>query len=477
MRFYRTFALRLDLFLPAFLLLLFPLGAASAGRVKSTAADQLSLSVTVYNQDLGLVKEVRNLRLPPGTLELDFEGVAAKIDPTSVHIRSLSAPEKLRVLEQNFEYDLINPAKLMEKYLGREVELVAGEKGKGTAKVRRAKLIGLEGGYVYEIDGKIEINPPGRVVLPSLPEGLISRPSLIWLLENEKKNQKVEVSYLTSGMSWHANYVAVLAQDEKEAALSGWVTLDNKSGATYKNARLKLVAGKVHRVEKVMARPLMARATMAEKAGGGRFEERGLFEYHIYQLDEKTTLKNNQTKQIRLMEAPGVKVEKSFVCLPQPAFLSRYPQQKAKLAVGVYLSFINSRRSGLGLPLPEGVVRLYKKDRDGSLEFIGEDRISHTPEEEKVRLQIGQAFDIVAERVQEDFRETKRTYESTYLITVRNHKEQDVTVSVVERIPGDWKIKQKTHEFVKESAHRVRFDLPVPAKGKTDLRYTVSIKR
>jgi len=447
----------------------------ATSRVKSTAADQRSMAVTVYNRDLGLVKEVRELKLPTGLLELDFEGVAARIDPTSVHIRSLQAPAKLRVIEQNFEYDLVSPAKLMEKYLGREVELVS--EGKGKSRVRKARLIGLEGGYVYEIEGKLEIDPLGRVVLPSLPEGLISRPSLIWLLENEEKEHQVEVSYLTSGMSWHANYVVVLSREETKGGISGWVTVDNKSGASYREASLKLVAGEVHRVKRRPERIALPQATTAVKVAAGRFEERELFEYHVYQLEGKTTLKNNQTKQLRLMEAGDVDIHKLFLCKPYRGFLGAPSNQKSKVPVGVYLSFQNSKRAGLGMPLPGGIVRVYKKDEDGSLEFLGEDRIDHTPEDEEVRLKIGEAFDIVAERVQEDFRETKSYYESTILVTIRNHKTQPVTVSVVEVIPGDWKIKQKTHDYVKESAHQVRFDLHVPAKGKTDLRYTVSIKR
>jgi hypothetical protein len=451
--------------------------AASADSAKSTLKDQQSVSVTVYNSNLGLVKDVRALSLPKGVLSLTFEGVASHIDPTSVHIRSLTHPQELSVLEQNFEYDLISPQKLMEKYLGAEVDLITKD-DKGET-VKQARLIGIENGYVYEIDGKIAVNPPGRVVLPRLPEGLISRPSLIWMLDNGKREHTVEASYLTSGMQWRANYVAVLSENDRELDLSGWVTIDNTSGATFADASLKLIAGDVNRVQEP---PQFAKAyamgNELHMRGGAPMVEKSFFEYHMYTLQRKTTLKNNQTKQVRLMDASGAAVEKRFVYASQQYYyysLSRDIDKDTK--VGVYLSLENSKDNNMGMPLPKGIVRVFKKDEDGALEFLGEDEIDHTPEDEIIRIKMGNAFDIVAERIQTDFKQYRNTYESAYKITIRNHKEENIVVSVVERLGGDWKIQENSHPFTKESSTRVTFDIPVEKKGETVLTYRAIIKQ
>jgi hypothetical protein len=455
----------------------FPGTAGAEGPFKSTPAEQKSLHVTIYNQNFGLVKDVRELSLPTGINDLWFEGVAAKIDPTSVSIRSLTAPDRLMVLEQNFEYDLISPKKLMEKYLGQTVELIRTIEDRD--ETVQAKLIGTQNGYVYEVDGKIAISPPGRVVLPSLPEGLISKPSLVWLLDSGRKNHTVEASYLTSGLTWKADYVTVLSQDDQKVDLSGWVTIDNKSGTTYDDATLKLVAGDVHRIQPERPRE---KVMLAETAAGARapsFEEEAFFEYHLYTLNRKATLKDNQTKQIGLLEAGDIGVEKSFVYASHGRYyISRMGGPDRGTKVGVYISFDNSKENNMGMPLPKGVVRMYKKDKDGALQFVGEDRIDHTPEDETIRLKMGNAFDIVAERVQTDYKvlSSGHLYESSYKVTIRNHKEEDVVVQVVERLHGDWEVVSKSHDFAKESSNRIRFDVPVERKASAELTYTVRVR-
>lgn len=463
--------------LVALQLIWIPAGVWAGKEATSTLEEQRSCAVTIYNSNLGLVKDVRSLSIPTGVLSLTFEGVASQIDATSVHIRSLTDPDALSVLEQNFEYDLISPAKLMEKYLGREVELITREDS--GERVTKARLIGVQQGYVYEVGDKIAINPPGRVVLPDLPEGLISKPSLIWLLDNGRREHTIEASYLTGGLNWRANYVAVLSGDDSSLDLSGWVTIDNTSGATFTDAALKLIAGDVNRVQQAQPR---AMAYAVEKElhvrGGADMVEKAFFEYHMYTLQRRTTLKNNQTKQIRLMEAVGASVRKQYVYSSQRTYfygLTRDIDTDTK--VGVYLELENSEENNMGMPLPMGIVRVFKKDEDGSLEFLGEDRIDHTPKDEKIRIKMGNAFDIVAERVQTDFKQYRNTYESAYKITVRNHKEEDVVVTVVERITGDWNIQEHSHPFTRESATRVTFDLPVEKDGETVLTYRVIIKR
>jgi hypothetical protein len=453
--------------------------SAAQSDEKSTLADQKSVAITIYNSNLGLVKDVRDLSLRRGLVSLRFEGVAAMIDPTSVHIRSLSNPGELAVLEQNFEYDLISPEKLLEKYLGRDVELV--HMNKDGEEVRRdARLLGNRGGYVYEMDGKIAINPGGRVEMPELPEGLISRPTLMWLLENRRSTQRVEASYLTSGINWHANYVVVLADDEQSIDLSGWVTIMNQSGATYENATVKLVAGDVNRVSpEGVVQPLATRTRVVYEEAK-QFQEQAFFEYHLYTLQRPTTVKDNQTKQIALLDSEGAAVTKQYVYEPRASYwfaAMKAPMRSSK--VEVRLSFSNSKENQLGMPLPRGVVRVYKRDPDDALQFIGEDRIDHTPEDEDIRIRMGDAFDVVAERAQTDYRvlESGKLYESAYRVEIRNHKDDDITVQVMEVIPGDWEITSSSHKFEKETSNRVRFALPVKAKGETELTYRVRIRQ
>jgi hypothetical protein len=392
-----------------------------------------------------------------------------------VHIRSLTAPDELTVLEQNFEYDLIEPAKLMEKWVGRDLELVTMVDDK---EVRTpATLLGTSGGYVYEIDGKVAINPAGRVVLPSMPEGLIARPSLVWMLDSGRDRHTVEASYLTGDISWKANYVAVLNDKDTQADLSGWVTIDNRSGATYDNASLKLVAGDVNRVREKEG--LVARQQVALSAAAPQqFQEESFFEYHLYTLQRPATVRDNQTKQISLMSASDIGVDKTFVYEPPSYWLGRMGAPDRNTKVGVFVALKNSKDNGLGMPLPRGVVRVYKKDSDGALQFIGEDAIDHTPRDETIRIKMGNAFDVVAERVQTDFNvlSSGHLYRSSYKVTLRNHKDEDIVVSVVERMMGDWTIEQKSHDYEKESSHRIRFDVPVAANGSTEVTYTALVE-
>lgn len=450
-----------------------------AADTRSTPADQKSVSITIYNDNLGLVKDVRTLSLKNGQQRLWFEGVAAQIDPTTVHIRSIDAPDALAVVEQNFEYDLVSPERLMQKYIGQTVELVTTREGKDDETIK-AKLIGTQGGTVYELEnGKIAINPPGRVVLPALPAGLISEPSLVWLLDSNRTKHTVEASYLTGGIGWRSDYVAVLAADDSKTDLSGWVTIDNQSGATYQNAALKLVAGDVHRVlpeyqPMAMAENMAARGMAKQE----QFREEGFFEYHLYTLERPATVRDRQTKQISLLDAEGVKVNKTYVVQPEVQYwFSRLPETD-KTKVGVYVSLDNSKKNGMGMPLPKGIVRVYKKDSAGALQFIGEDRIDHTPEDETIRIKMGDAFDVVAERVQTNFEvlSSGHLYRSSYKVTLRNHKSEDITVQVVELMAGDWTITTSSQKFEKEASHRVRFDVPVKAKGSSELTYTAEVR-
>jgi hypothetical protein len=445
----------------------------------TTKEHQQKVAVTIYNGNLGLVKDVRRIQLPTGIHDLRFMDVAAQINPATVHLKSLTDPGKLRILEQNYEYDLLNPQKLLEKYVGKKVRL--WEKNQYTGEERQvdALLLSVNGGPIYQINGAIHLNYPGRVILPSIPENLIARPTLVWRLGNALADaQVIEASYLTQGITWRADYVLTLNAEDDGGDLAGWVTIDNRSGATYKNATLKLVAGDVNRArsEREMAdalRGMAAKSAVAEQA----FQEEGFFEYHLYSLDGQTTIKENQSKQISLLSAADIPIRKNLIYYgAQHYYRNQYGKPISNQKVGVYLDVANTKKNHLGIPLPKGVVRVYKADRSGSLQFIGEDRIDHTPKDEKVKIKMGEAFDVVGERTQTDWRKiASHVYEVAWEISLRNHKAEDVEVTVVEPIPGDWTVLHATHAHKKIEAHTLEFPIKVPKESGVKINYRVRI--
>lgn len=445
----------------------------------TTEEHQQTVAVTIYNGNLGLVKDVRRIQLPTGIHDLRFMDVAAQINPATVHLKSLTDPGKLRILEQNYEYDLLNPQKLLEKYVGKKVKL--WEKNQYTGEERQvdALLLSVNGGPIYQINGAIHLNYPGRVILPSIPENLIARPTLVWRLGNALADaQVIEASYLTQGITWRADYVLTLNAEDDGGDLAGWVTIDNRSGATYKNATLKLVAGDVNRArdEREMAdalRGMAAKSAVAEQA----FQEEGFFEYHLYSLDGQTTIKENQSKQISLLSAADIPIRKNLIYYgAQHYYRNQYGKPISNQKVGVYLDVANTKKNHLGIPLPKGVVRVYKADRSGSLQFIGEDRIDHTPKDEKVKIKMGEAFDVVGERTQTDWRKiASHVYEVAWEISLRNHKDEDVEVTVVEPIPGDWTVLHASHASKKIEAHTLQFSVKVPKESGVKINYRVRI--
>jgi hypothetical protein len=433
-----------------------------------------SVELTVYNQDLALVKERRMLELPAGVGELRFTDVAALIDPASVWFRSLTDP-KVKVLEQNYEYDVISDVKLLQKYLGRKIRLatVKGESYEGYLVSADANIIIASkpgGGEVKVINsGQIQ-----GIFFPEMPGGLVVRPTLVWLLSNpnQTRKQQVEVSYLTGGLSWKADYVATVNQTDDRLDLMGWVTLDNKSGIEYQQAKLKLVAGDVNRVPKETepeaAKTFMMRAAKEEAYAG--FAEESFFEYHLYTLGRSTAIKNNQVKQVELLTAASIPVKKLFI----------YEGAINPNKVKVMLELKNSKENNMGMPLPKGRIRVQKADSEDSLQFIGEDRIDHTPKDEKVRIYMGNAFDIKGERIRTEVRTpSKNTREESYRITLRNHKKEPVTITAVE-YPNrwsEWQIIKKDCDFVKTDAGKAEFTATIPADGEKVINYTVRYKQ
>jgi hypothetical protein len=449
---------------------------ASAATLAVTRETQKDVMVTIYNGNLGLVKDVREVRLPLGLGEAQFMDVAAQIDPTTVHLKSLSDPAGLRILEQNYEYDLLSSDKLLEKYVGRTVRLYQSD---GT--FHEAKLLSTAG-PVFEINGQIHLGYSGRMVLPSLPENLVARPTLVWLLRNQTAAaQRVEASYLTGGITWKADYVLVVNDADTRSDLTGWVTIDNKSGATYANAALKLVAGDVNRARdgrrEGRLMELAAKAASPRQASRD-FAEEGFFEYHLYTLDGRTTLKNQQTKQLALLNAAEVPVTKHLMYYgAQDYYRTSYGMPMSNQKVSVLLELRNSKEHRLGLPLPKGKVRVYKADSGGSQQFIGEDWIDHTPQNERVKIKLGEAFDVVGERTQKEYRKlAPGLWEVEWEISLRNHKRQEQTVTVIEPVPGDWQVLHSTHAWDKPQAHTLRFSIAVPREGAARLVYRVRIR-
>ncbi|RNC66042.1 MAG: DUF4139 domain-containing protein [Desulfuromonadales bacterium] len=452
--------------------------AAPASPVVSAEADQKGIALTIYNQNLGLVKDRRELRLPKGGGELRFMDVAAQIIPTSVSIAAL-AGDGFQVLEQNYEYDLLSPQKLMEKYVGKEVKLYQKNPQTEREEILSATLLSTNGGPVLRIGDEITFGHPGRLIFPGVPEDLIARPTLVWLLEGAAATaQTVEASYLTNGITWRADYVVTLGEKDDRADLAGWVTIDNRSGATYRNASLKLVAGDVNRVQDQAPRLAKAMRAEAMAAAAPQFQEEAFFEYHLYTLQRPSTIKENQTKQISLVAATGIPVKKEFVVRGENHYYYN-PAGGAigKQKVGVFVEVENRKEHNLGMPLPRGIARVYKRDAGGSLQFVGEDTIDHTPEKEKVRVKLGDAFDVVAERKQTEWKKVASdTYEAAFEVLLRNHKKEDIVVKVVEPVPGDWQMLSSSHPHVKGDAFAAEFSVPVPRDGEAKLLYRVRMR-
>jgi hypothetical protein len=461
----------------ALLLVVFSISCVNAASLTSTLKDQENVAITIYNSNLGLVKDIRLIDLKPGVQELKFMDVAAKIDPTTVYIKSLVDGSSLNILEQNYEYDLLSPQKLLEKYVGQKVELATLNPDTKKEEIVEATLLSTQGGNIFQIGDKISIGHPGRILLSRIPENLIPQPTLVWLLENKLANhQKVEASYLTSGINWKADYVVVLNQADTSTDITGWVTIDNKSGAAYQNALLKLVAGDIHRVQPEVRYDRMAPKAAAKEAAP-QFKEEAFFEYHLYTLDRRTTIKDNQTKQMTLLDANQVPVKKLFIFSGVPQYYFYRYDQRAKQKVGVFLELVNAKKDNLGMPLPKGTVRVYKQDRDGGLQFVGEDQIDHTPKDEKFKLKIGEAFDVVGERVQTDYKRlADNLFEVAFEVSLRNHKNEDIKVLVEEPIPGDWEMLSNTHPYEKVSARLIRFDVPVGKDQEVKVKYRIRFK-
>ena len=455
----------------------------------ASAADQApGVALTIYNQNFGVVRETRKLSITDGSVR--FQDVAKQIDPTSVHFLSLTDPDA-KVLEQNYEYDLVSADKLLEKYIDRDLTV----KTAGGA-IYTGKLQSFDPSQIVlaqaDNKGLAMIQRPQNVVdiqFGALPEGLITRPSLVWKVATQKPgDQTVEIAYQTQGISWNADYNLVLNPDETAADLGGWVTINNQSGATYKDAHLKLVAGDVHRVQPpqamMLAGQMQKASRVAEDSAG--FQEKSFFEYHLYTLGRAATVADSQTKQIELLSANAVPLKKIYLYngLPQTRFYGGlqmdegFGSEEANKKVKVYFEIANTKANHLGMALPKGKIRISKRDpADNSLEFVGEDEIDHTPKDEKIRITTGDAFDIVGERKRTNFTVNTGGHVATesFEIKVRNHKDAPVEVVVKETLYrwNQWEISESSDKWIKEDSNTIHFPVTIEKDGEKIVTYTV----
>lgn len=431
----------------------------------SVQASYADVAVTIYNNNRALVKEKREITLKKDVQKIEFDDVAAQIDPTSVLPKFLSDASKIKVLEQNFDYDLVSTDKLLTKYIGKDIEIE--RTGNDKRSKLKGKLLSVYGGMVVQSSDKIVIRPQGEVSLEKLPEGLRLKPTLGWLVDSGVEGEKeMEVSYQTGGINWNADYVLVTNEEDTMADITGWVTVNNNSGATYKDAKLKLIAGDVNMVTPApgaVKRNASARMYKSEAAGAS-FQEKSFFEYHIYELQRRSTIKNNEIKQIEFTTASKVPVKKVFT----------FNGSQNGTKVTVNLDFKNSKENNLGIPLPKGRVRVSKYDGD-SMEFVGENNIDHTAKDAKISLYIGNAFDITGERKQMNYKSESKSAEESFEITVKNSKDTEVEVNVVEPMYrwSNWKIEKNSDAFTKKDSRTAEFLVKVPANGEKKITYTV----
>jgi hypothetical protein len=448
----------------------------------STLDDQAELAVTIYNSDIALVRDVRNIQIARGTSDVQFMDIAATVNPATVHFRSLTEPARVGVVEQNYEYDLLEPDKLLRKYVGREVTLVRTRMEGNTTRDEdvKARLISYNNAPVWEIGGEIVTGmPASHIRFPELPGNLFSHPTLIWTLDNTGGTRhRVEASYLARNLSWIADYVLTVGRDDKSADIDGWVTVTNGSGTSFRNAQLQLVAGDLNRVKSELgiAGDVLQRAEAP--AASPRMSQESFSEYHLYSLARKTTINNAETKQVSMLGATGFPVQKRYVVDGNYAYYRSAQRTGSPIKdnVEVFYQLKNEEKTGLGMPMPAGTVRVYQSDSKGGLQFVGEDRIDHTPKDEMLNLKIGNAFDIVSERRQRDFqRIASDVYEIEMEVTLRNHKDAPVTVEVNEPIGGDWRMLTSTYAWEKTAAFAAQFKVPVAANATSTLRYRVRV--
>lgn len=481
-------------------LLLGSIGCSHAQSVSGPKSQQL----TVYNGNFALVRDTRSITLANGINNIEVSDVAAKIDPTSVLFKPLTAPNSVSILEQNYQYDLISPDNILNKSVGQRITFTSfNQDGKPFTQSGVLLAPPANGGVVIKADdGTMVLRPQGQVSLAKMPDGLHPKPTLNWLLDSNKAgSQDAQISYITDGIGWKADYVALVNKDDSALDLTGWVTLNNNSGATYKDAKLTLMAGDVRRAQPTAERRASRQLAMKAESSMSQFQEQSFFEYHMYSMERPTTIRDNETKQLSLLGASGAAVTKEMVYDGRKDWWASWwydgrtdmnpgggYDTSTYHKVNVTLEVKNSKENHMGMPLPKGRIRVYKLDNNGAQQFVGEDSIDHTPKDEKIRLYIGDSFDVVGDYKRTDYKLTGRpdpsmkvdtpqdTIEESFQVNVRNHKDTAVDVKVVDHVWSDWSVISSSTSYTKKDAHTIEFPIKVPANGETVVTYTIRTK-
>ncbi len=458
-------------------------GPAFAAEIKSTLEDQQEISLTVYSGELALIRDVRTVRLGKGLNRIAVREVSGHIRPETAIITSLSHPDSLSLLEQNFDYDLLTPQQLLWKYVGQQIKVVKTHPTTGAEEEVEATVLSANDGVVLRIGDRIETGVPGRIVYDQVPDNLRDRPTLSILANSSAAGeQTLELNYLSGGLGWRADYVARLDKEDKYMNINGWVSLHNESGASYKNAKLQLVAGDLNRVSPAPDIRRERDVFLSVASSAKAMEQEELFEYHLYTLGHKTDVLQNQTKQVSLMSASRIPLTKEFLLRDQQSYYDERHRFVADIKVGVFVEFENKKEHGLGIPLPAGIIRMYKNDSGGNAQFVGEDRIAHTPRDEMIRLHLGDAFDVTAKKKQTEYDKQRASGQydyaasSAYEVEIHNAKEEDVVVRVLEHVPGDWKMMESSAPHTKIDTSTVEWRVEVPAEQRVTLKYKVLVR-
>ena len=489
---------------------LFVLTAAPATRAEAAGRE---VQLTIYNSDFALVKETRTLSLKQGANEARFADVTSLVEPDSVILRDLKDAGAVRILEQNYEAEPLSEGALLKRSEGKTIPFRSINPATGAVEITSGRIIrsGYTGqaagwrmarGYqpfgvetsptspIVEVNGKVMFALPGQPLFEPLADDAILRPTLLWRLWSAGSGtRELEVSYLTGGLRWEATYNLVAPERGDDFDLVGWVTLENESGAEFPDARVKLMAGDVSKIQPAMYE-MAGKAMRSEMAGANpAVTEKSFDEYHLYTLSEPTTLRERETKQVEFCRRAGVPGKRLYVYDgAQSIALGGYVSDAARAnpsygaegntKVATTLEFRNDKASGLGLPLPKGTMKIYRADEDGRREFIGENAIDHTPADETVRLLLGNAFDLKAQRKQTDFKvdSSRQTASEAFEIKVRNHKKEAVEVRVVEHLYrwSSWKIGLSSDPYNKTDARTIEFKVKVPPDGEKVVTYRVN---
>ena len=455
------------------------LAPAHAQERRVEAADRTELALTIYNNGLVLVKDRRNVTVGAGLNRLAFHGISARTIAESV---LLDGGAGVTTVEQNFEFDLLTPAVLLKKSVGRKVGIVKTHPTSGKETIVEATVLSAEDGVVLQVGERIETGIPGRLVFDSLPAGLRPRPALVMLLESESAGARpMQLSYLSEGFDWHGDYVAELERGGERLDLKGWATLTNTSGSRFVDARVKLVAGEVRRVSQAVGeRAVAAPLRMMAKAAAAAVPREKLAEFHLYTLPRPLTIENRQTKQVALLGARGVPVTAEFVHTAQGDVRHRGWGEPRPSHPEFRVRFENTREVGLGEPLPAGVVRVYTRDSGGDIQLIGEDFVEHTAKGGAVRLSLGRSFDVTVKRTQTRFSThglAKNTFETAWRIDMENARDKAVTLTLTETFAGDWEILEASVRHSRRTADRAIWEIPIEAGGSARLTYGARIRR